>query len=176
MVATLADVTTFSLRTLRLRPGEEHRDAHDVGLAPLEYGGQRYLPVPETVTAELVITRATTGTMFEVHFEARIHGPCVRCLDDAVVDIPIDAREYHAANPGGDEELKTPYLDEDRLDLSAWARDAIALALPEKILCRADCAGLCPVCGKNLNIEPHEHDESVSDGRWAALAELRERL
>ncbi|MDP8911002.1 MAG: DUF177 domain-containing protein [Actinomycetota bacterium] len=169
-------MTTFSLGSLRLRPGEEHRDARDVGLAALEYGGQRYLPVPDTVTAEFVIGRATTGTMFELHFGARIHGPCMRCLADAVVDIPIDAREYQAANPAGDEELKTPYLADDRLDLSAWARDAIALALPEKILCRPDCAGLCPACGKDLNDEPHEHGDQASDGRWAVLAELRERL
>jgi len=53
---------------------------------------------------------------------------------------------------------------------------AIALALPDKILCRSDCAGLCPMCGKNLNDEPHEHDEHEADPRWAALAELRDRL
>jgi Predicted metal-binding, possibly nucleic acid-binding protein len=72
--------------------------------------------------------------------------------------------------------LLTPYLDEDRLDLSAWARDAVALALPEQILCRPDCAGLCPLCGKDLNAEPHTHDEEQADSRWAALAELRDRL
>ena len=52
----------------------------------------------------------------------------------------------------------------------------IALALPEKILCRPDCAGLCPVCGKDLNREPHEHEDEAGDPRWAALSELRDRL
>jgi uncharacterized protein len=65
---------------------------------------------------------------------------------------------------------------DDNLDLTAWSRDAVALALPEKILCRADCAGLCPMCGKNLNEEPHEHEEEHSDSRWAALESLREQL
>ena len=46
------------------------------------------------------------------------------------------------------------------LDVGAWARDQLALALPDQILCRPDCAGLCPVCGKNLNVEPHEHEEA----------------
>ena len=55
-------------------------------------------------------------------------------------------------------------------------RDALALALPEQILCRPDCAGLCPVCGKDLNRDPHEHEEEVADSRWAALAELRDKL
>ena len=78
-------------------------------------------------------------------------------------------------SPGDDEELRTIYVDNDKLDLSAWARDAIALELPDKILCRPDCAGLCPVCGKNLNDEPHDHGEPEPDSRWAALAELKEQ-
>jgi uncharacterized protein len=168
-------VTTFNLRTLKLRSGEQFLDTRDLELEPLELGGQRYLPVPEKVPAELSITKASTGTVFELRFDVRLHGPCYRCLDDAVLDLPISAREYQATNPDS-EELRTPYLSEDRLDLSAWARDAVALALPEQILCRADCAGLCPVCGKDLNAEPHTHDEQRTDSRWAALAELRDRL
>src|SRR5581483_11935148 len=54
--------------------------------------------------------------------------------------------------------------------LSQWGRDAVALALPDKILCRPDCAGLCGECGKNLNDEPHTHDDAEPDPRWAALA------
>ena len=49
-------------------------------------------------------------------------------------------------------------------------------SLPEQILCREDCAGLCPVCGKDLNEEPHEHSEREPDPRWAALEGLRENL
>src|SRR5919108_1557736 len=168
-------MTVLNLRTLKLRSGEQFADERDVQLAPLELGGQRYLPVPEKVPAELTISRASTGTVFELRFDARLHGPCYRCLADAVLDVPISAREYEATNPES-EELRTPYLDDDRLDLSAWARDAVALALPEQILCRADCAGLCPVCGKDLNAEPHEHEEEGGDERWAALADLRDRL
>jgi uncharacterized protein len=169
-------MTTFNLRTLKLRSGEQFRDEREIRLEPLELGGQRYLPVPETVPAELAITRAATGAVFELDFHVRMHGPCFRCLEDAVLDLPISAREYQANAPEADEELRTPYLEDDRLDLSAWARDALALELPDKILCRADCAGLCAICGKDLNAEPHEHGEYESDPRWAALAELRDRL
>jgi len=169
-------VTTLSLRQIRLRSGEEYRDTNDVELGSLELGGQRYLPVPGTVPADLIITRASTGSVFALSFRARIHGPCYRCLADAVIDIPISAREYQATNPGESEELRTPYVVDDRLDLSAWARDALALALPDKILCKPDCAGLCPVCGRDLNVEPHVHEEAAGDPRWSALAELRDRL
>jgi uncharacterized protein len=145
-------------------------------LEPFELGGERYLPVPGTVPAELAITKATTGTVFQLGFSVRLHGPCYRCLGDAVLELPISAREYQATNPDGSDELRTPYLLDDNLDLTAWARDAVALALPDKILCRADCAGLCPTCGKNLNDEPHTHDEERVDSRWAALESLREQL
>ncbi len=169
-------MTTFSLRQVRLRSGEEYRDEVEIAVEPLELGGQRYVVVPEKVPAELAITRASTGTVFELRFRARLHGPCVRCLGDAVLELPIAAREYQAASPGAAEELRSPYVVDEKLDLSAWARDALALALPEKILCRPDCAGLCPVCGKGLNAEPHEHEEEAVDPRWSALSKLRDKL
>jgi DUF177 domain-containing protein len=169
-------MTSFSLRSVKLRPGEQFRDAKEVELEPIELGGQRYLPVPERVDAEVTLSRASTGTVFELRFNGRIHGPCVRCLTDAVVELPISAREYQAASPDAADELRTPYVVGDQLRLSDWARDALVLALPDKILCRAECAGLCPVCGRDLNREPHTHDEETADPRWAALAELRERL
>jgi uncharacterized protein len=168
-------VTTFNLRNLRLRSGEQLVDEKDVELEPLELGGQRYNPVPSTVPASLTITKASTGTIFELDFNARLHGPCYRCLDDAVLELPLHLREYEATNPDSDE-LQTPYVVDAKLDLSAWARDAVVLSLPDQILCREDCAGLCPTCGKDLNAEPHTHDEEQSDSRWAALAELREKL
>ena len=132
--------------------------------------------MPDTVPAELAITKATTGTVFQLGFTTRLHGPCYRCLEDAVLEVRIAAREYQATNPDGSDELRNPYLEADNLDLGSWARDAVALALPDKILCRAECAGLCPVCGKNLNEEPHAHDEEHADSRWSALEALRDQL
>jgi uncharacterized protein len=169
-------MTSFSLRSLRLRPGEEYRDAKEVELQPLVLGGQRYLPVPDKVDADLLVSRVSSGTVFELRYSARLHGPCYRCLSDAVLDVSVSAREYQATSPGESDELRTPYLVDDQLDLSAWAHDALVLALPDQILCRVDCAGLCPVCGADLNVQPHEHDDQELDSRWAALSELRDRL
>ena len=169
-------MTVFNLRNVKLRTGEQFREVVDVQLEPLVLGGQEYLPVPDHVPAELTITRATTGNVYELSFRARLHGPCFRCLTDTALDESIDAREYHANNPAGDEELVSPYVADETVDLSAWARDALALALPGKILHSPDCAGLCPVCGKDLNDEPHTHDEIAADPRWSALDELRGKL
>jgi len=168
-------MTVFNIRTVRLQPGEQFRDVKQVDLEPLELGGQRYIPIPESPEAGLTLTRLSSGLMLELELEVRLVGPCVRCLGDAALDVTVQDRQYQAASVD-DEELRTPYLQDDRLDLSAWARDAVALALPDKILCRPDCAGLCPVCGLDLNAEPHEHASEGGDERWSKLAELRDRL
>jgi uncharacterized protein len=169
-------MTTYDLRRLRLRSGEEHREAVEIELEPLVYGDQRYLPVPQTIEAELTITRASSGTVFALRFGSRYFGPCYRCLGEAELSEQIAVSEYQDADPGADEELKMPYLDGDRLELSAWARDAVALSLPETVLCRADCAGLCPECGRDLNLEPHTHEHDEIDPRWSALERLRGEL
>jgi uncharacterized protein len=169
-------VTSFSLRQVRLRPGEEYRDEVEIEVAPFEFGGQRYIAVPEQVPAELTLNRTSGGTAFRVRFVLRVHGPCVRCLEEASLDLRVDALEYQANDPQGDDELESDYVHENDLDLTSWARDATALELPDQIVCRPDCAGLCPVCGKNLNDEPHEHEETRTDSRWAALEALKDRL
>jgi uncharacterized protein len=166
-------MTTFDLRKLRLRSGDQARESVEIELEPLVLGGQSYDPQPNPAPAELSVTRASSGTVLELAFDVSLEGPCFRCLQDAELALQLRLREYEATKPESDDE-RTEYLDDDRLDLSAWAHDSIALALPEKILCRDDCAGLCPECGKDLNLEPHEHVEERVDARWAALEALRE--
>jgi len=166
-------VTTFDLRTLRLRSGAQARERVEIELEPLVLGGRRFVKKTNPAPAELTVTRASSGTVLELVFDVTLEGPCFRCLADAELPLSLGLREYQATKPEGDEE-QTEYLQDDRLDLSGWARDAIALALPEQILCRPDCAGLCPVCGKDLNAEPHEHVEERIDPRWEKLSELRQ--
>ena len=166
-------MTTFDLRTLRIRSGDQAREHVEIELEPLVLGGQTYEPRPNPAPAELTVTRASSGTVLELSLDVSLAGPCFRCLEDAELKLQLRLREYEATKPDSDEE-QTEYLEDDRVDLSAWAHDAIALALPETILCGEDCAGLCPVCGKDLNAEPHEHVEERLDPRWAALNQLRE--
>ena len=157
-------MTRFSLRNLRLRPGEEHRERIEIDHDPRAQGGASYAPTPQ---------RAQSGDVFRLRFATRVEGPCMRCLGLAGVDVAVDAQEYEASDPNAPEDLRSEYVREGELDVGAWAHDQVALVLPEPILCRPDCAGLCPVCGKNLNDEPHRHEDVVADPRWAALEALR---
>jgi uncharacterized protein len=163
----------FALRNLRLRPGEEHRETLSVRIDPLRFGGETYTATPADVPVELVVQRATSGDVFRVRFHTRLEGPCMRCLAPAGLDVDVDAQEYEARDHTGDDELRSEYVVDGELDVATWARDLISLSVPDQILCRADCAGLCPVCGKDLNVEPHEHAEAATDPRWAALEALR---
>lgn len=163
----------FALRTLRLRPGEEHREAVSLTIEPFDLGGEEYVADPAEIPAELVVQRATSGDLFRLGFVTGVAGPCMRCLAPASVTVEVDAREYNAVDDGADDELSSDYVAAGELDLGTWARDQVALALPDQILCRPDCTGLCPVCGKDLNFEPHAHEEIAVDSRWAALEALR---
>jgi uncharacterized protein len=163
----------FPLRRLRLRPGEEHREPVRLSVEPFSLGGQVYALSSAEIPAELVVQRASSGDVFRLRFPATVEGPCMRCLAPAAVSLDVDAREYQATDPGADDELRSDYVVGGDLDLDTWARDLVGLSLPDQILCRPDCAGLCPVCGMDLNVEPHEHDEVAVDPRWAALEALR---
>lgn len=180
---------TFDLGGLRLTSGEGRRLDLHVAIEPFSLGGERYPVEPELVPVRLDISRTTAdGYALRLRFDATLAGPCMRCLEAAARTFAIDALEVsqppdpraqtpargRGKPPEEDDELSSPYVVDGVLDLRSWARDALALSVPANLLCREDCAGLCPVCGVNLNEAGPEHQHEASpDPRWAALSELR---
>jgi uncharacterized protein len=164
---------TLDIESLNLPPGGGARVDAEVRVLPVEIGGQRYAVGEDRVDARIDVSRTTSGFVFRLRFEAPLTGPCMRCLADASPMVSVDAREVE--QPGEAEELHTPYLDEGRLELAGWGRDALILALPARLLCRDDCRGLCAVCGADLNAaDPADHEHATAgDPRWAKLRELR---
>ena len=162
----------FDLERLGLTSGEGRRLDLHVHVDPFQYGGSTYAVEPDLVPVRLDISRTTgNGWALRLRFDATIEGPCMRCLDPANPTYAVDSYEVH--QPGaGDADLLSPYMGEE-LDLEAWARDALALALPAQLTCRPDCAGLCPKCGANLNEDPSHEHEPEPDVRWSKLSELK---
>jgi uncharacterized protein len=144
-----------------------------VRIGPLVLGGERYTVEPERVPVKLEVSRMTgSGYALRLLFQAKLEGSCMRCLKRASLKVEVEAREVD--RPGGGEELQSPYVDGEKLDLAAWAHDAFALAAPVKVLCREDCAGLCPICAADLNEAGPEHrHQQERDPRWAKLDELK---
>ncbi|HKG17487.1 MAG TPA: DUF177 domain-containing protein [Solirubrobacteraceae bacterium] len=164
---------SFDLGGLGLTTGEGRRLDLHAGHDPLLLSGQRYTVEPLSLPVTLDVSRMTAGGYaLRLRFEARVAGPCMRCLAAADPIVAVDAREVD--QPGGGEELDSPYVSQAELDLRGWVRDALALALPSQLVCREDCAGLCPVCGEDLNLAGGDHGhEREPDPRWAKLRELR---
>jgi uncharacterized protein len=167
-----ARTDSLDLATLGLASGEGRRLTLSVAPGSFDFGGTNYDVEPAQVDATLDVSRMTHGGYaLRLRFAAGLTGPCMRCLEPAEPKVAVDAREVD--QPGGGEELRSPYVEGEELDLAAWARDAYALALPAQVVCREDCAGLCPNCGVNLNEDPGHAHEAEPDPRWAKLRELR---
>ncbi|MFN8216948.1 MAG: YceD family protein [Solirubrobacterales bacterium] len=163
--------TVIDLSRLSLSHGEGRRLELPVQLAPFELGGQTYEAVPSAPTVRLEVSRPSGGYALHLTLPVHLEGPCMRCLEPAALDLEVEAREVDQRG-SEDEELSSPYVEDDELEIGRWAHDATILALPSRILCRPDCAGLCPICGESLNDNPHEH-EAPRDPRWAALDNLK---
>ncbi len=163
---------TFDLGGLRLSAGEGRSLELSVAVDAFSFGGEPYPVERALVPVRLDISKTTgDGYALRLRFEATLTGPCMRCLEPASPTFAVDALEV--SQPGETEELTSPYVHRGILDLRQWARDALALALPAKLLCDADCAGLCPVCGANLNTTGPEHvHDREPDPRWAKLSEI----
>jgi uncharacterized protein len=163
----------FDLGGLDLRPGEARSIDLTVNVDGVTFGGQDYVLDPSDVDVRIDVSRMNGGGLaLRLRAASELSGPCMRCLDDAHQEISVDAREVD--QPGGGEELTSPYLTSNDLDVAAWTRDAFVLALPLQVLCRQDCLGLCPVCGEDLNQAGPDHaHESQPDQRWAKLNELK---
>jgi uncharacterized protein len=164
---------SFDLGGLRLTVGEGRRLELAVAIDPLELGGETYRVVETPVPVRLDVSRTTgNGYALRLRFQAPLEGPCMRCLEPAAREFDVDVREI--SQPGGGGELESEYVDGEVLDLGSWARDALALELPSQVLCREDCAGLCPLCGTDLNAAgPEQSHQSEPDPRWAKLSELK---
>ena len=139
-----------------------------------------------TLNIEGTLTKA--GTRFHLDAEAASIGQfeCTRCTEpfSRVITAPLDlvfvppglVRDLEDPNIHAYDPLASAYVD-----ITQDVRDALALAIPMKNLCRPDCKGLCLTCGKNLNFRPCScgSDEDPIEklpGNWTALKGLSERL
>lgn len=93
--------------------------------------------------------RNVVGVMtFRASVSGTCTAPCDRCLQDSVLSLQADLKTVLTLDSSEDDSVT---VENGRIDLEKTAYDALVLALPIKILCKEDCLGLCPVCGKNLN-------------------------
>ena len=162
---------------LQCRPlfmGEEKSLPIDTELdfSQVEYQGSYPLVVPVRVTGAVTVRAGVVQLSARAAFT--FHGRCDRCLTpfDETYDIPLE----HTLVATLEDEENDDYilLDQYRLDLDDLVMADILLELPYKSLCREDCRGLCPMCGKNLNEGLCGCNRKSVDPRLAVLGQLLE--
>jgi len=165
------------LHALARHPGERLERRFEVP-APADLGvGLIRVPEGSPVALDVTCQSAGDGVLVDAVANVRLAGQCARCLADFQRPATFDMQElyfYPGRGPASDEaDGDVSFVVDDTVDLEQPLRAAIVLSLPFSPLCKDDCAGLCPLCGADLNDDPgHVHD-APPDARWAQLGDLR---
>ena len=146
--------------------------AADLGL-PENFAGD--------VTAKVTLEKSSRQILLRAELLASGVFPCDRCLEEFKRAVTPTLQTLYVwdseERSGDDENVRVLDADANMIDLSGDARDLLLLAVPLKLLCKEDCAGLCRRCGKNLNTLPDGECDCSSeeaDPRWNKLAGLIE--
>jgi uncharacterized protein len=112
------------------------------------------------------------GILVRGTVEVDLELACARCLEPVEERVDIDVVELFRPADAEDTEPGYTIVDE-AIELDTLLHDAIVMAVPLRVLCRENCAGLCPVCGTDRNETDCGHDQSPGgDPRWAPLRQL----
>ncbi|NLV21364.1 MAG: DUF177 domain-containing protein [Syntrophomonadaceae bacterium] len=164
----------INLARLKLRPQQSEKFYLE------EQGNNVYLQGTgctflDKIAVELQVEN--TGRMFLArgNIKTVLGLPCSRCLRDTSTAIDTDieltmARAGLAGKPDADDE--TIIFHGDMVDLSIPVHEAVFMAIPIIPLCRPECKGLCPVCGKDLNQGTCSCSQKEIDPRWEKLKNL----
>jgi uncharacterized protein len=181
MIITVLDLEREPIAfDIALEPGAIHYGEDIRQIAPLEVQGRADVVHehrgPRETVADIRLRGSWSGS-FEVS--------CARCLEPVehplrghfdLIFRPIGVDGGSAEHSISASETEIGYYQEGSLVLEDVLREQVLLSLPARTLCKQDCKGLCPRCGRNLNSESCNCDETPESPQWHALSELRSRL
>lgn len=141
--------------------------------------GNHDFTLPDGIEYDLMLTNAGEGILATGILKAHVEGTCDRCLEPAAFDVTGEVDEYYlfeepevAAFADDDDEVDYSLVgDDSTVDLTEALYSALIMETPYVVLCREDCAGLCPVCGANLNVEDCGHAGQIEHDREEARLE-----
>ena len=174
----MANALLLNVAELLRRPGSRRQIALRLPIADLAAEGLSVVDARVTAEATVVVDAELEalpdGVVVTGDFSAPWEAVCRRCLSLARGTLTPHVRELYRVAPKPDEDAFP--LENEQLDLAPLVAEALTLDLPLAPLCRPDCAGLCAVCGADLNEGDCGCDRTVSDPRGAALDQLRDQL
>lgn len=166
-------MSVLQINIARVAEGE-HRHHFEASPSDLELDDSFDGPV--RVDVDLV--RTGRQYLLEASFDVSSHRICDRCVDPFTLPLAGEYKILYvpdgSMSPAVDDsgEVQTIPADARVISLDEDLRQFIALAVPSKILCREDCRGLCPICGRNLNTGDCSCEQPTTDPRWDVLKKL----
>jgi uncharacterized protein len=128
------------------------------------------------LSGDVVVAVDLESSLDDIVVSGRLSVPwsdeCRRCLRPLSGDLEVDVEERYALHPEASDDAFP--ITGGQIDLTPMVREEILLAVPDAPLCEADCPGLCPVCGADLQEGPCGCDTTTRDERWAVLDQLRD--
>jgi uncharacterized protein len=143
------------------------------------------LAIGEEFRSDIQVHAALDKSGRQMFLEARISASgvfvCDRCLADFTLPLKPSYRMYYVSEEEDmaridPSEVQVVQPNLNVIDLSEDVRQTLMVSVPLKLLCRTDCRGLCPRCGKNLNVDSCSCAAEVNDSRWDALQSLKDKF
>ena len=132
-----------------------------------------------SIEGNVTLIHTNRGILVKGSMTASVTGVCSRCLNPVDYSVNIDLEDeffpsldISNGSPVPEKPEGSTIDDNNVLDLSETTRQYIFLAMPTKLLCRPDCAGICPSCGHNLNQGSCACSPQVYDQRWSKLVQM----
>ena len=168
MLINLTDVFTSE--------GKVKKMSQAFDISSVSYMGVSY-PVVEKSDVSLTFTNIGTGRiLLEGMMSLKLDMPCDRCLQS--VEVPVSVSFAHEIAAPSEEKVQSEEEEEQcfmsgyELDVDALMNNEILINMPVKVLCKEECKGICPVCGKNQNEGECGCDTFVPDPRMAAIKDI----
>ncbi|MBE5909533.1 YceD family protein [Pseudobutyrivibrio sp.] len=166
----------ISIKDITSLPDQNKKFAGTCDIHDFSYLGSDF-SINHVEPFEVVLSMIGTGKLHIVfNTNTSIVGACDRCLTEVTFEVPINVDETVEVSEGqvvADDDLG-PYsfVDGEEIDVDELILNEILVNFPAKILCQDDCKGICPVCGKNRNLNDCGCDDTVLDPRMAQFLDV----
>lgn len=172
------DQFTIDVSDLLKERGAERRLTLE-GNIPELLEGEVVITLDSPIELDLTLTNVEDKILAKGTLETRAKLDCSRCLKEfgypvhaSFSELFVKPSAFEEVGYEDAEDRMALSIEDDKIDLTSLAEQTVLLSLPMKPLCTEVCKGLCPVCGKDLNIEPHTHEDEKTDPRLAPLKKL----
>jgi len=118
-------------------------------------------------------TKLGNKVLVQARFTVPLSGQCRRCLKTIALDEPVELTREYVPKAGPEADAEEEVYSGKEIDLAPAVREQILLSIPPSPLCREECKGLCPSCGKDLNEGDCGCEQKAMDPRWSALKGIR---